>query len=343
MRLSISELPNHLKRGLQSFYFVHGDEPFLCLEACELIRAEAKNQGYTERERYEITDAWDWQGFKANLSALTLFSNKRIIDCRFREDKIGKTAAQALLEIAASPPPDILFLCSTNELDAALRKASWFAALERQVVVLWARPLSREAFSLWLKNRIYKAQLTISEEIYDMLLERTEGNLLAAVQAIEKLQLLQLGLRREGAGALTLETVNQLISVESRFSIFELVDALLMGSISRTQSIFFSLKNEGIEPLLVLWAVTREVRTIIPLARILEAGGPLSQGFREYPVWKTRVEKVKIFLNRVSVSFLHQYLIRAKNLDDLLKGKRLGDGWTELYALCLMLARGCYV
>lgn len=338
MRHLASDITTHLKRGLQPFYFVYGEEPFQRMEACDQIRAAASNQGYTERECHEITGQFDWAGFKAKLSALSLFSNKRLIECRFREDKIGKMGAQALLEIATSPPPDTLFLCSVDKLDPSLRKVAWFTALEQRVMTLWAKPLSRDAFSQWLKTRLQQAQVTFTTTVHDILMERTEGNLLAAAQAIEKLRLHSLQ-----KNDLNVEEINQLISVDTQFSIFDLVDALLIGTVSRTKQIFSSLKTEGIEPLLILWAITREVRTIIPLAQILEKGGSLAQGFREHKVWQHKTEGIRIFLNRSSLSFLHQCLIQAKNLDELFKGKRLGNEWSELYSLCLMLARGRYV
>lgn len=352
MRFSILDLSQHLKRGLHSFYFIYGEEPFLCMEALEQIRGEARSQGYTERECYEITPHFDWEAFKANLSALTLFSDKRLVECHFREDKISKTAGQALLEIACHSQPDILFLCSAGKLDASLKKASWFTALERQLITVEAKTLAPEAFVLWLKSRLKQAQLRLDEEGFAILVERTEGNLLAAAQAIEKLALYfsnspssqdaKASLKPDAA-SLRIEDIHQLVNVDTRFSIFELIDALLMGSLPRTKQIFFSLKNEGVEPLLIVWAVTREVRTIIPLAGLLEKGRSLSQGFIEQKVWQHKQEGIRRFLNRVTLSFLHRCLVQAKYIDNLLKGQRLGDPWTELYALCLMLARGQYV
>lgn len=356
MQIPILELPQHLKRGLHPFYFIYGEESFLGMEAVEQIRQEAKNQDYDERECYEITSQFDWEGFKTSLNALTLFSSKRLIECRFREDKINKAAGQVLSELASTPPPDTLFLCFADKLDASLKKTAWFTALERQGITLWAKTLQRSAFIRWLRSRVQSAQLTLTEEVFTLLVERTEGNLLAAAQAIEKLSLYfsypSSTVREQNFSPdcktedLILEEIHQLISADTHFSVFELVDALLMGSVSRTKQVFFSLKHEGIEPLLVLWAITREVRAIIPIAQLAEKGGSLAQGFREQKVWQHRMESIRIFLNRVTLPFLHHCLIQAKYLDDLLKGQRLGDAWTELYAFCLLLARGqdglCY-
>ena len=45
MRIDSEQLPQHLKRGLQSLYTVYGEETLLALEAADRIRAQARAAG----------------------------------------------------------------------------------------------------------------------------------------------------------------------------------------------------------------------------------------------------------------------------------------------------------
>lgn len=54
MNLAPAQLPEHLKRGLKSLYTLHGDEPLLVQEFADALRAQARQQGYTERTVHTV-------------------------------------------------------------------------------------------------------------------------------------------------------------------------------------------------------------------------------------------------------------------------------------------------
>src|SRR5690554_7543244 len=78
-----------------------------------------------------------------------------------------------------------------------------------------------------------------------MLAHHTEGNLLAAVQEIEKLKLL-------GETNIDAELLGEAITNNSRFNAFQLADACLLGNIANASNILSQLKAEGVEPILIL-------------------------------------------------------------------------------------------
>ena len=94
-----------------------------------------------------------------------------------------------------------------------------------------------------------------------MIADRVEGNLLAAGQEIEKLRLLH------GEGKVTAEDVSPAVANSSRFDVFILVDAALGGDAKRALKVLAGLRAEGVEPVIVVWALTRELRT---LAKIMD-------------------------------------------------------------------------
>ena len=47
MRIKLEQLPQHLQKQTASLYTLFGNEPLLILEAADLIRTHARQQGYT--------------------------------------------------------------------------------------------------------------------------------------------------------------------------------------------------------------------------------------------------------------------------------------------------------
>ena len=80
------------------------------------------------------------------------------------------------------------------------------------------------------------------------IVERTEGNLLAAQQELEKLKLLAGGKRVD------LAAVQASIGDSARFDVFQLGEAALGADVPRALRILAGLRSEGVEPTLALWS-----------------------------------------------------------------------------------------
>ena len=57
MQVRADQLAALLQRGLKPLYLVHGDEPLLAQEACDLIRAGARAAGFDERKVFNVSGA----------------------------------------------------------------------------------------------------------------------------------------------------------------------------------------------------------------------------------------------------------------------------------------------
>ena len=84
------------------------------------------------------------------------------------------------------------------------------------------------------------------------------------MQEIEKLKLLAGG---DSGKAINLDvkTVMQVVADSSRYNVYQLVDSALLGDTVRSQKILTGLRNEGIFPLVILAAICRELRALLPM------------------------------------------------------------------------------
>ena len=91
MQIKGEALAGHLAKGLKPVYVVHGDEPLLAQEAADTLRAEARKQGYTERQVFIVSGAhFDWASVIAASQAMSLFADKQLIEIRIPGGKPGE-------------------------------------------------------------------------------------------------------------------------------------------------------------------------------------------------------------------------------------------------------------
>lgn len=342
MRIQAKDLPQHLKHSLANCYLVFGDEPLQQSESMDAIRLVAKQHGYNEREVFQITPHFEWESLSASVNTFNLFSEKRLIECALNEGKIGKGVADTLAKLATLPTPSnassILFLFSAPKLDTKTQQSKGFAELEKKGITICARPLSTKEALAWIEKRLSMAGFQSTPPVIQALFERTEGNLLAANQVITKLQLC---VDPQQTPVLSIEDIQTIIEADTRFTIYDLVDASLSGSVEKTSRIFSSLKKEGVDPILVLWAITREVRTIIALFAKIHDKQVSNALLSEHGIWKHREPLIKRFINRFSLSSLQKILLQSKKIDDVVKGRMQGSAWDFLFSICLTLT-GAY-
>ncbi len=331
-QLRVDQLGGHLKQSLAPVYFIHGDETLLVNECADAVRAAARAQEYTDRQVFTAEAGFDWQSLLAAGDSLSLFAERRILELRLPTGKPGKEGTRILRDYAGRPPEDTLLLIVSAKLEAAARRSKWVQALDQAGVSIPVWPVDIAQLPGWIDRRMRARGLQASREALQLIAERVEGNLLAAAQEIEKLYLLH------GAGTLDVDTVAELVADSARYDIFGLVDAALAGDAVHAQRILSGLRAEGVEPVLVLWALAREIRTLTTMARQLQGGEGLARVLAAHRVWEKRKPLLTAALKRIRGRQWWQLLQRCACLDRVIKGRAAGSAWDELLQLVLGLA-----
>ncbi len=331
MQIKAEQLQVRLKQGLMPLYFVYGDEPLMVQEACDAIRAAARASGCSERELYSVEPGFDWGAFLESGDAMSLFAERKLIELRIPTGKPGDVGSKALLRYCERPSPDNVLLIQAGKLDGNAKRAKWYKALEKAGAVVPIWPLDVRQLPGWAMRRMKQRGLQASQEAVALLVERVEGNLLACAQEIEKLLLLH------GPGQLSLEQIAASVADSARFDIYKLVDNALQGDVVRTTRIVNGLRGEGVEPVLVLWALSREIRAMADMAFQLSQGGSIEQCLAKARVWERRKALVRTGLKRHNVANWQRLLQQCGAVDAMIKGARGGNVWDELLDLSLNL------
>ena len=342
MQVRAEALDAHLEKSLAPLYVISSDEHLLSMEAADRIRKRARTTGFSEREVLIVDRYFKWGELTSSQQSMSLFGDKKLIELRMPTGKPGKEGGQALQEYAtncaaSTTADETLTLITLPKLDWATQKSAWVGALQRAAVYIDIPVVERNQLANWIGQRLAAQGQSADKIALDFMVERVEGNLLAAHQEIRKLGLLY------PEGRLTVEQVHDAVLNVARYDVFKLSEAMLAGDVPRLLRMLEGLKGEGEALPLVLWAITDEIRTLLKLKLGVNDGRPLAMLMKEYRIWGPRERLIPNAIARVTLRTLQTAMHESAQIDKLIKGLRArefaGDSWDALLQLAMRIAR----
>jgi DNA polymerase III subunit delta len=328
MRVYPDQLLRHLKPLAQT-YLIFGDDPYL-VESCRAqVLAEAKRQGFEERIQLTQENNFNWQDLVQEWQAMSLFASRRIIEIQLPQSKPGSDGSAVLHSLMQTPNPDLLLILQGPKLAAEQTNSKWFKALDAKGLYLPCITPEGPQFQRWLDERIRHYGLTLQNDARAMLLSLYEGNLLAADQAMQLLQLLS------PKAAIGAEELSQYFEDQSRFSVFQLCDALLANQQDKVQHMLAQLLADGTALPILLWALFKELTLLLTLKQAQSQGESLASLWGKHRIWDKRKALYQNALGRLSLSQIEQMLAFAGTLELNLK-RRGQEDWTGVSHLCLL-------
>lgn len=326
MKLSTENLSSHLQRPLLPAYLISGDEPLLAAEAADAIRAKARASGFTERQVFFAERGFDWNALRMESQSLSLFAERRIIELKLPTAKPGE-GGEVLEEFLQRPSPDQLLLVLSAKIDRTTQKSGWVQAFEQKGCWIQVWPVDAARLPAWITMRMRQRGLEPDAAAAALLAERVEGNLLAAQQEVDKLALLV------PPGRVDAATLAQVVANSARYDVFQLADAALAGDARRALRILQGLRGEGAELPLVLWSISRAVRSVW---RELT---PASKPSAPLPYWlQQQNAHAATAAKRLGKKSIPALLSAAAKVDRTIKGRHRGDPWDAMTFLVARLA-----
>lgn len=333
MRIYPEKLSGQLKQGLLPIYLVSSDEPLLAQEASDSIRSACRQAEYSERQVFHVERGFDWNIIREANASLSLFAEKRLLELRINSGKPGDQGSLVLQEYLARPAEDTVLLINVPRLDSSTLKTKWAKALmdSKLCGFIQLPTITIEQLPNWINQRLAQQGFSADPAAIDLIVARTEGNLLAAVQEIEKLKLLT------NATHLDLDTIQASIADSARYDVFGLVDAALEGDTERSLRMLAGLRSEGVEIPIILWAVARDIRQLSGLAQQLNQGTSLDRALAK--IWPaSRKPLFSKALKRLSGQQWQLLLKDAQLIDEQSKGQASGDAWVGMASVLLKMS-----
>ncbi|ASM53435.1 DNA polymerase III subunit delta [Pseudoalteromonas nigrifaciens] len=329
MRCYANQLPSELKKGLKPFYLVFGEEPFQEAQCVQQIRAIAKEQGFDEVIKFTLMQGFDWQEIIAQYQSMSLFSARTIIELDLNQQKPGIIGSNTFKKIIELINPDTILIIKGAKASQDVQRSAWFKALDKHGLFVPYYPLTGTHVKRWLDEQCQRLSLNMQNEAKLSLISATEGNLLACFQELEKLSLLH-------ANALiTQQLVMQGLLNQAKFDIFDLSDALLNGQAKQAIKVLNKLASDNTEVVSILWAITKELNTLIDVQIGLLNGEPIANLFKQKAIWKNQQAPVQSAINRLSIHTLEQISSELAIFDASYKQGNLIAPYQALAHICI--------
>lgn len=181
----------------------------------------------------------------------------------------------------------------------------------------------------WLDSRLQHFKLQLQNDARAMLYSLYEGNLLAADQAMQLLQLLS------PTKPVSADELSHYFEDQSRFTVFQLSDALLLNKQQSAQHMLAQLNGEGTALPILLWTLFKELNLLLNLKNEQAQGIALNTLWGKHRIWDKRKPLYQAALQRLTLEQIEYMLVFASKIELNLKQQGKED-WTGLSHLCLL-------
>ena len=332
MNIKPEQLPNNLQNRLEPVYFIFGSEILLVEQSLTTIKDAAQKQGFNDRIRFDIDGNFSWDIIFSTIASPSLFAEKRIIECRLTTGKIGVKGSKSLTELTENLPDDVLLIVSSGKLDKAQQKSKWFKAIDKKSVTIQHWEVQSEHLVSWINNQMTQLGLKPNNEVANAIAYCTEGNLLASMQEIQKLQIAY------PDGHIDVDDYLNQIDQQSHYTVFGIIDAALKGDSIKVNKIFNSLVDDATPPVILISSLYREIKALIVMSIELKQNQKIDVILNNHRVWQKRKPLITNVLKVHSYQQLQKLLLTLGRIDRSLKGMDNLDVYDELRSILITLS-----
>ncbi len=308
-------------------YLVHGGEPLLVQEACDAIIQAAQRQGVAERSSFH-SDTHDWESLPMHLQSQSMLASRKLLHVRLWPGSLKNRAAKPLQNLAAMDKGADIVLVQANDLNPASQRTAWFKALAGASVEVAASAVPARELIGWLMRRAEAKGFELTEAAAKLIAARTEGNLSASAQEIDKIAL--------GAPAAPVDRkqLHEAIGDSTSFTIQRMIDCALGGNAARALRMHWRLRNTAASSYQIV-AMWRFV--LLPLQAAAASPHP-HRALQSARVSQSRIGLLIGALERCPADLLNAALDALASADAQCKGAALGDPWRTLADICVLVS-----
>ena len=323
---------SQIVQQLEPVNLLAGSEPLLLRDWLDAARRELRAAGFEDILNLQVESSFDWNQLLQEGDMMSLFSERRCRILTLASGKPGQQGGKAIQQLCESGDRDCLYIFVVPALDRQAKNSAWYKAIAAAGRVFELRPVAAESLAEWLRERARVKGLQIDTQSAQFLAERTEGNLLAADQELEKLKL-----RFAGHESIDFASIEDSVAQSARYSHFLLVDACLAGDTGRALRILRSLQAEGYATVQLRWALQHTLQQLDHLLLARRRGGLDDRDWRQMGIWRNKQRLYQAALTRVDGARVERLLQSCATLDRLGKGQQDSgypdQDWMQLESL----------
>jgi DNA polymerase-3 subunit delta len=313
-------LPASFSKIPSSLYLLSSNEPLLVRDWLDQARLALRQNDFEDIHTVTTESGFDWNSLLEESAMLSLFSAKKCRVIMINSGKPGQQGSKTIQTICDQLPEDMVFIFVMPALDQTTKRSSWFKRIQQVGEVSELKTLGSHQLVNWIMQRAGNKSLVIDSQSAGFLAERTEGNLLAADQELDKLSL-----RFGDQNTVSFEEIEQTVTQSSRYNHFLLVDACLEGKIKRAVKILDSLKDEGYLTVQLRWSLQSALEQLMSLQQAQNVGRIGPKVWQELRIWSSKQRLFESALKRLKGDQIERLLQSCATLDRINKGQQQDD------------------
>lgn len=286
-------------------WIVHGQEPLLEQNLLDAFRKSWQAQEI-ERQRYDIGSVSDWKNVFNGLNSLSLFSQQLAIEVHgnIKPDANGIKQLKSYLQHNEHN----LLLVVLPKQDASSLKSSFFQTVEANGVIAHLSAQYPQDRQRILAKEAEKIGIQLDQDAWTWLMQHHEHNLLAA-----KNSLMRVSDTFPDRQLIQIEQLYACLQDQSRYTTYDLSDAMLRGNLAQSVKIFQYLIGAGEPHSLILWTLSKEMRLLMQLFE-------QPQNALQLGIWKTKVSDYQQALRRLNPQCFLNWPTLLLRIDSAIKG-----------------------
>ncbi|MBK2267104.1 DNA polymerase III subunit delta [Francisella philomiragia] len=312
MQLSYFDLLKKNDLTEYKLFMITGDEPLQKHNIIEKITDQFKAKNY--EISYHDLNEQNLDVLYGEVDSLSLFSMDKLIQFNF--DKPPQKKLQQALADKLISEDDNVYLLVFSGMKKQNTSAKWFQSLEHRAIHI-------SIFNPNIDNAIniidYEAKqlgLSLTQPAVQLLVQKTEGNLITSKQIIKLLS-------RQSTQTYDENTIRPFIHEHANFDVFDLSEALLSQQKTKALKILNSILTENDKPPLVLWAIKRELRIISQLKNTQPTYH--QKIFKDNNIWPSKQKFYISLANKTSTEKISIGFEKCLQTDLYIKGAKKGN------------------
>ena len=333
MQIYYNQLEKQLENELKPVYIISGNEIYQEESCTEKILVAAKKDNYLEHQILYVEKSFDWNSFDEINSNLSLFSEKKIIEVRFLTKTVGLTAEKKINEYINSINHENIIILRLPALKSSDYKKKYLGQNNNNVGLIRLYPITKKNMIDELNLSIKKYNYKIDVNCLNFIVDLYEGNMVAANQALIKLDLM-----KNNMSEVNLDFLKKVFSKDVDFEATNLVDYSLEGDVSKVETCFNFLKQNDYPTQYVIWSFIRSFRTILFNIDAINSGKSLEEILKN--IWPyERKNLMSYSLKKLSSKKIEKYLGILVRIDMQSKNILSGNAWDSIYDLSISVAK----
>ena len=333
MQIYYNKLEKQLENELKPVYIISGNEIYQEESCIEKILVAAKKDNYLEHQILYVEKSFDWNSFDEKNSNLSLFSEKKIIELRFLTKTVGLTAEKKINEYINSINNENIIILRLPALKSSDYKKKYLGQNNNNVGLIRLYPITKKNMIDELNLSIKKYNYKIDVNCLNFIVDLYEGNMVAANQALIKLDLMT-----NNMSEVNLDFLKKVFSKDVDFEATNLVDYSLEGDVSKVETCFNFLKQNDYPTQYVIWSFIRSFRTILFNIEAINSGKSLEEILKN--IWPyERKNLMSHSLKKLNSNKIESYLGILVRIDMQSKNILSGNTWDSIYDLSISVAK----